>query len=95
MCGQCASIAVLDLAVDHGKTDRAADATIEFVTAFCRVVQDAESRGWCFGAAERRWEGKRSMSGRAHPENGITREEKEAQRYSGDSRGERHRMYAD
>ncbi len=32
--GQCASSAALERVADRGKTDRAANATIEFVTAF-------------------------------------------------------------
>ncbi len=47
--GQCASSAALERVADRGKTDRAANATIEFVTAFYRARHSLLSR--CGGEA--------------------------------------------
>lgn len=87
---QCASIAVLDLAGDHSRTDRAADATIEFVTAFHQALK----RSCCFGAGGEAGGGG-SMSGRARErahEDG--REEKEDMGIRRcNARGVQHCMY--
>lgn len=92
LCGQCASVAVLDLVADQGKTDRAATATIDFVTAFCRAFQSLVfRRGEAVG--DGRWVNERKSASRAWETDKIQKKRKAARaNWTRNARGVQHCM---